>query len=103
VSTLVSITLIVASKDSNVGTRDARNAVLARLKFRASVKQKSDVLMQNFQDQNSSMMILETSLSTHSVPASTNATVPVNRHLMGVSAEVVTLQERCVWCTAYVL
>src|SRR5215471_14714233 len=87
--------LIVASKDSNIGPRDARSVVLARLKFHASAKQKSGVLMQKFQDQNSSMAILETYLSSHSVPASTNAIVPVNRCLMGVSAEAVTLQQHC--------
>jgi len=44
VSALVSITLIVASKE--VEFRDARSAVLARHKFCAAAKQKSGVEMQ---------------------------------------------------------
>jgi len=45
--------------------------------------------------QNSLMAVLATSLSTPPAPASTGAIVPVNRRLMGVSAEAVTLQHRC--------
>jgi hypothetical protein len=95
VSALVSIALIVASKDANVGHRDARSAVLARLKFRASAKQKSGVLMQKLQDQNSLLAALDASLSARPVPAPIDSIVPVNRRLMGVSAEAVTLQQRC--------
>jgi len=97
VSGLVSVALIVASKDANVGHRDARSAVLARLKFRSSAKQKSGVLIQKLEleGQNSLMAVLATSLSTPPAPASTGAIVPVNRRLVGVSAEAVTLQHRC--------
>ncbi len=95
VSALISITLIVASKDANVGHRGARSAVLVRLKFHASAKQKSGIVMQKLQGRNSLIVVFDTSLSTHPVPASTGATVPVNRHLVGVSVEVVTLQQ---WC-----
>ena len=92
VSALVSVTLIVASKE--VERRDARSAVLARLKFCAA-KQKSGVVMQKLQDQNSLMAFLDTSLSARSAPASTGSIVPVNRRLVGVSVEAVTLQQQC--------
>ena len=95
VSALVSVALIVASKDANVEHRDARSAVLARLKFRASAKQKSGVLMQKLQDQNSLMSVLDISLSARPASASTGFIVPVNRRLTGVSAEATTLQQRC--------
>ena len=94
-SALVSIMLIVASKDANVEHRDARSAVLVRLKFRASVKQKSGVVMQKLQNQNSLMAVLDTSLSTRSTPTSTSAIVPVNRHLVAVTEQAVTLQQQC--------
>ena len=94
-SALVSIMLIVASKDANVEHRDARSAVLARLKFRASAKQKSGIVMQKLQDRNSLIAVFDTSLSARSAPASTGSIVPVNRRLVGVSAEAVTLQQRC--------
>ena len=95
VSALVSVALIVASKDANVEHRDARSAVLARLKFRASAKQKSGVLMQKLQDQNSLMSILDISLSARLVSAFTGFIVSVNRRLTEVSAEAATLQQRC--------
>ena len=38
--------------------------------------------------------VLDTSLSAHSTPASTGVIIPVNRHLVGVSVEAVTLQRQ---------
>src|SRR5437762_1118936 len=68
--------LIFASHNN----KDLRGAVLVRLKFHASVKRKSGVLIQKLQDENSLMVILDTICSTPPAPASADAIVPVNRH-----------------------
>ena len=88
---LIFIILIIVSKDINVGYRDIRSVVLVRLKFHASMKQKSEVVTQKLLDQNSLMTIFDTSLSTHFIPVSADVIIPVNRYLMRVSV-MITLQ-----------